>query len=248
MGSAALAQVTPVCVPGTQICTWANGTGNGRGGIHVGGSAQGQVGPQGASGQATGTASGQANGNANVNAGAQGQFQGQGGGGYEGGYVHSRRRTPIRYGTGVTFCGTVKQGAWSGTKGGGCFAVSFRTEHLSFELETQLLFGGTRDSIDWVFPMSFVIPLTSARSMFEGLHLRVGGSPIGSTWAKAVDGGNYLRFGLHAGVSYELELSDAVSWRVIDARAFLDFGTKRQVDRLGNFLDFGAQLSTGIVF
>jgi hypothetical protein len=114
-------------------------------------------------------------------------------------------------------------------------------------METQLLFGGTRHSVDWVFPMSFVIPLTSQPSLYEGLQLRVGGSPIGVTFAKAQDGGNYLRFGLHAGLSYEWELSTAVSWRVFDARAFLDFGTKREVDTRGNFLDFGGQLSTGIV-
>ncbi len=39
-----------------------------------------------------------------------------------------------------------------------------------------------------------------------------------------------------------------VSWRVFDARAYLDFGTEREVDLHGNFLDFGGQLSTGIVF
>jgi hypothetical protein len=96
--------------------------------------------------------------------------------------------------------------------------------------------------------MSFVIPLTSQRSLYEGLQLRVGGSPIGVTFAKAENGGNYLRFGLHAGVSYEWDPSAAVSWRVFDARTFLDFGTRREVDLHGNFLDFGAQLSTGIVF
>jgi hypothetical protein len=137
---------------------------------------------------------------------------------------------------------------YSGIKGGGCFAISFRTEPLFFEMETQLLYGGVRNSLDWVFPMSFVIPLTSERSLYEGLQLRVGGSPIGVTFAKARDGGNYLRFGLHAGVSYEWDVSDAIAWRVFDARAFLDFGTKREVDRRGNFLDPGAQLSTGIVF
>jgi hypothetical protein len=115
-------------------------------------------------------------------------------------------------------------------------------------METQVLFGGVRHSIDWVFPMSFVIPLTSQRSLYEGLQLRVGGSPIGVTFAKAQDGGTYLRFGLHAGLSYEWGVSDAISWRVFDARAFLDFGTKREVDLRGNFLDFGGQLSTGVVF
>jgi hypothetical protein len=137
---------------------------------------------------------------------------------------------------------------FSGVKGGPCFAVSFRTDVITFEMESQLLFGGVRHSVDWVFPMSFVIPLTSERSLYEGLQLRVGGSPIGVTFAKAKNGGTYVRFGLHAGLSYELGVSDAVSWRVFDARAFLDFGTRREVDLRGNFLDFGGQLSTGIVF
>ncbi len=230
----AFAQQPPVCVPGTQVCA----QGNGNGGVQGGGSVKGQVGPNGVSGDAS------ANGNANGN--AEGQGQGGGGGG---GHHHRRSSSgPTRYGTGVTFCGTFKAGVLSGYKVGPCFAVSFRTERLFFEIETQLLFGGTRHSIDWVFPMSFVIPLTSERSMFEGLQLRAGGSPVGVTWAKTEDGGNYLRFGLHAGLTYELLLGSAVAWRVLDARAFLDFGTRRQVDRLGNFLDFGGQLSTGIVF
>lgn len=228
-----------MCIPGTQFCA----QGNGNGGIQAGGSAQGQVGPNGASGNAN--VNGNANGNANGN--GNGSYKEQGDGEYSG-HRSRRYRAPIRYGTGVAFCATVKAGVFSGYKAGGCFAVSFRTERLFFEMESQLLFGGTRHSTDWVFPMSFVIPLTSERSMFEGLQLRAGGSPIGATFAKKQDGGSYLRFGLHAGLTYELELSSAVSWRMIDARAFLDFGTKRQVDRLGNFLDFGAQVSTGIVF
>ena len=123
-----------------------------------------------------------------------------------------------------------------------------QAEPLIFEMETQLLIGGVRHSIDWVFPMSFVIPLTEHRGLYEGLQLRVGGSPIGVTFAKSENGGNYLRFGLHAGVSYELDLGPHFSWRVFDARTFLDFGTRRQVDLRHNFLDFGGQLSTGIVF
>jgi hypothetical protein len=115
-------------------------------------------------------------------------------------------------------------------------------------METQLLVGGTRHSYDWVFPMSFVIPLTSERSLYEGLQLRVGGSPIGVTFAKQQDGGSYIRFGLHAGLSYEWSVSSALTWRVFDLRAFLDFGTKREVDLHDNFMDFGAQASMGIVF
>ena len=126
--------------------------------------------------------------------------------------------------------------------------MSFRFEALAFEMESQLLFGGVRHSVDWVFPMSFVIPLTEPRKLYQGLDLRVGGSPIGVTFAKARNGGNYLRFGLHAGLSYEYDLGPAASWRVFDVRTFLDFGTKREVDDRDNFLDFGGQLSTGIVF
>lgn len=148
----------------------------------------------------------------------------------------------------MTFCGTLKAGVYSGWKGGPCFGISFRTQRVFFEMETQLLFGGVRHSTDWVFPMSFVIPLAREESLFEGLQLRVGGSPIGATFARQANGGSYVRFGLHAGVTYELPLWRSLAWRVIDARAFLDFGTRRRVDNRGNFLDFGAQASTGIVF
>lgn len=229
----------PWCVPGTQFCA----QGNGNGGVRVGGSAQGRADPSGASGTATGNAN--ANADANANANASGSSEGQGEGHYNGPASYSE---PTRFGAGTTLCATVKAGVFSGVKAGGCFAVSFRTEDLFFEMETQLLFGGVRHSIDWVFPMSFVIPLTSERSLYEGLQLRVGGSPIGVTFAKEEDGGNYLRFGLHAGLSYELDFSDFAAWRVFDVRAFLDFGTKREVDERGNFLDFGGQLSTGLVF
>jgi hypothetical protein len=225
----------PWCIPGTQACAQSDG----RGGVRVGGSAQGQVGPNGATGSATGNANANADANANANAGGSGQGQG--------GYVGTRTYSaPTRFGSGTTFCATLKAGVTSGFKGGGCFAVSFRWEPLFFEMETQLLFGGTRHTVDWLFPMSFVIPLTSDYSLYQGLQLRVGGSPIGVTFGKKEEGGSYVRLGLHAGLSYEWDLGD-VAWRVFDARAFLDFATKREVDERGNFLDFGAQLATGIV-
>lgn len=228
----------------------ASGSASGSGTGSAGGSGQGNAGGaatgggvvQGdGSGSAGGAGSATADGDGNAGYGGQGQ------GGYWGAPARSYSK-PIRWGTGLAFCGTVKAGVFSGVKGGGCFAVSFRFEPLTFEMETQLLYGGVRESIDWVFPMSFMIPLTEERSLYEGLHLRVGGSPIGVTFAKEQNGGSYLRFGLHAGVSYEWDVSDVASWRVFDARAFLDFGTKREVDRRGNFLDFGGQLSSGIVF
>ncbi len=237
----AFAQAQSLCIPGTPFCARANG--NGR--VQVGGSAQGQVTPRGVGAKATGSADANANEQANV--GNNGHLGGQG----QAAYSAERPRRdaePIRFGAGVAFCGTVKVGVSSGYKIGPCFAVSFRTESITFEMETQLLIGGVRHSVDWVFPMSLVIPLTSQHSLYEGLQLRVGGSPVGVTFAKSEDGGNYLRFGLHAGLSYEYSLGAAASWRVCDARAFLDFGTKREADLHRNFLDFGGQLSTGIVF
>jgi hypothetical protein len=228
----------PLCVPGTRFCAERNGNG----GVRVGGQAQGQVGPNGASGAASGNANGDAN--ANANADANGAVESQ----RQGNYAGSRRRSaPSRFSAASTFCAVGKLGVFSGLKGGGCYAVSFRTEAIFFEMETELLFGGTRHSIDWLFPMSFVIPLSSERSLYQGLELRFGGSPFGVTFAKEENGGTYVRFGLHAGLSYEWAFSSAAAWRVFDARAFLDFGTKREVDDRGNFLDFGGQLSTGIV-
>jgi hypothetical protein len=220
----------------------------------VGASAQGRVGADGARGSSTAHANGNADASGNADADASGNANaggnGYAGGGQDGGANGPPRRysRPTRFGTGVALCATIKAGVFSGIKGGGCLAYSFRTEPLTFEMETQLLVGGVRHSIDWLLPLSFVIPLTNERSLYEGLQLRAGGSPIGVTFAKAENGGTYLRFGLHTGLSYEWNVSKAVSWRVFDARAFLDFGTKREVDLRGNFLDFGGQLSTGIVF
>lgn len=250
----------PLCIPGTRLCAGTNGNGA----VQAGGAVQGRVDPNGASVNAN--ASGNANGNANANgtgnvganAAVSGNGNARGHGNLESDTEHDARSfdrprysshsEPIRFGAGLLLCGTVKAGVYSGFKGGPCFAVSFRTERLTFEMETQLLFGGVRHSTDWVFPMSFVIPLTSQRSLYEGLQLRVGGSPIGVTFARTRDGGTYLRFGLHAGLSYEWGINDALTWRLFDVRTFLDFGTKREVDLRDNFLDFGGQASTGIVF
>jgi hypothetical protein len=148
---------------------------------------------------------------------------------------------------GVVGCPIARAGVWSGFKAGGCVAVSFRFEALTFEIETQLLYGGTTHAFDWTFPLSFVIPLDNKKSLFEGPYLRFGGSPIGATFASEQDGGNFVRFGLLAGGGYELLVSDVVSWRVIDVRLSFDMGTQRTMDRLGNWVDLGLQLGTGIV-
>src|SRR5256885_12989220 len=60
-------------------------------------------------------------------------------------------------------------------------------------------------------PRSTLFPYTTL--FRSGLQLRVGGSPIGVTFAKDQDGGNYIRFGLHAGISYELDMTAALTDR-----------------------------------
>jgi hypothetical protein len=68
-----------------------------------------------------------------------------------------------------------------------------------------------------------------------------------STFAHKEDGGNFVRFGLFVGGGYELEINDALSWRVIDARLSFDMGTRRAMDNLGHWVDLGLQVGTGLV-
>lgn len=174
---------------------------------------------------------------------------GRGSGGGSGGGDSTSHYEPYtgRFGVGVAGCAVARVGVWSGFKAGGCVAVSFRFEALTFEMETQLLYGGTTSAFDWTFPLSFMIPLGNASSLFDGGYLRFGGSPVGATFARKRDGGDFVRFGLFAGAGYELELTRGISWRVIDARASFDMATKDSMDRLGHGVDLGLQLGTGIV-
>jgi hypothetical protein len=233
----------PVCVPGTTWCA----TSDGRGGVKVDANGAAQASPNGvnANGQANGNANGAGNagaaGNANANGGGQAQADGDGGGGYAYYSGHGRR------GHGVVLCPIARMGVWSGFKAGGCVAVSFRWESFSFELETQLLYGGVTHAFDWTLPLSFNIPLSNDRSLFEGPYLRFGGSPVGATFARKKDGGSFVRFGLFAGGGYELEVSRALTWRVFDLRLSFDMGTKRAMDDRGHWVDLGLQLGTGLV-
>lgn len=264
----------PLCIPGTPLCatTDAQGRvrlgGSGSGNVGPGGAnVTGQAGAQG-SANATGNAQGNVNatgnaqgggsgsGNTQGNANVTGNAQGGGGeygdvtssdsGGSGGSSSHYRGYTG-RFGVGTALCPIVRVGIWSGFKAGGCVAVSFRFEALTFEMETQLLYGGTTHAFDWTFPMSFLIPLANEDSLFEGGYLRFGGSPIGATFAHRQDGGSFVRFGLFAGAGYEVLLSDYISWRVIDARLSFDMGTRRAMDTHDHWVDLGLQLGTGLV-
>jgi hypothetical protein len=238
-GSACLAQA-PVCLPGTTICAAADG----RGGVQVNANGSAQASPNGAS--ASGQANGNANGNANANASGSGQATGEGQYSDGGGGGHYRGYSG-RFGTGVTLCPVARIGVWSGLKAGGCVAVSFRFESLTFEMESQLLYGGSTHAFDWTFPMSFLIPLANADSLYEGPYLRFGGSPVGATFARKKDGGSFVRFGLFAGAGYELDVAKWLTWRVFDARFSFDMGTRRAMDDRGHWVDLGFQLGTGLV-
>ena len=200
-----------------------------------------QASPQGANASAQGNADANANANADAAGGGQAQTESSpprysGGGGYRG-----------RSGRGVTLCPIARIGVWSGLKLGGCVAVGFRWEALTFEMETQLLYGGVTHAFDWTFPMSLVIPLDNDDSLFEGPYLRFGGSPVGATFAREKDGGSFVRFGLYAGGGYELNLADWIAWRVFDLRISFDMGTKRAMDDRNHWFDLGLQLGTGVV-
>lgn len=242
LGVAWLCRVTPaaaqqpVCVPGTTWCAVSDG----RGGVRVDATGQAQASPNGVS--ATGQAGAAGNAAGNADAAARGNAHGNAQGGYR--YVAPHGRS----GTAVVLCPLGRVGLWSELKVGGCAAVSFRWEALTFELETQLLYGGVTHAFDWSFPLSFVIPLANDDSLFHGPYLRFGGSPVGATFARRKDGGSFVRFGLFAGGGYELELSRAATWRVFDARLSFDLGTKRALDDRGHFYDPGFQLGTGLVF
>jgi hypothetical protein len=232
----------PVCIPGTTVCA----SGDGRGGVQINAQGQAQASPNGvnASGQADANANANANANADANAAANGNGQAQ----YSGGgpqYYH--RGYSGRFGVGVTLCPIARVGVWSGFKAGGCVAVSFRFESVTFEMESQLLYGGPTHAFDWTFPMSFLIPLANEDSLFDGPYLRFGGSPVGATFARERDGGSFVRFGLFAGGGYELEINEALTWRVFDARLSFDMGTRRAMDDRGHWVDLGLQLGTGLV-
>jgi hypothetical protein len=240
--SVCLAQA-PLCVPGTTVCA----TSDGRGGLQINANGSAQASPNGANASGQANANANASGNADANGSGQAtsdaQYSGGGsgnGGGRRGGYRG-------RFGTGVTLCPIARLGVWSGLKVGGCVAVSFRFDALTFEMESQLLYGGPTHAFDWTFPMSFLIPLANERSLYEGPYLRFGGSPVGATFARTKDGGSFVRFGLFAGAGYELDVAKWLTWRVVDARLSFDMGTRRAMDDRGHWVDLGFQLGTGLV-
>lgn len=226
----------PLCLPGTTVCASSDG----RGGVQIHGSGSGQAGPDGAS------ATGQAQGNAGADANADAHASSRGTTTSPPAQYYSSGRRG-RFGTGLNLCPIARLGVWSGLKAGGCLAWSFRWEAASFEMETQLLYGGVTRAFDWTFPLSLLVPLANEDSLHEGPYLRFGGSPVGATFAREKHGGSFVRFGLFAGAGYEVDVARWLSWRVIDARLSFDVGTRRALDDRGHWFDPGLQLGSGLI-
>src|SRR5688572_14847600 len=141
LGVAFVLAQAPLCVPGTTVCAESDG----RGGVRLDASGRGRAGPNGANASGQAGAGANASGNADASANAGGEARNDYTGG-SGGYYRARQG---RFGTGVTLCPIARVGVWSGLKVGGCVALGFRWEAAAFEMETQLLYGGSTRAFDW---------------------------------------------------------------------------------------------------
>jgi len=216
--SAAAQQGTPRpvwCVPGTAVCVQGVGQGNGNGGAGatLGGSASGQIGPNGAQGQA------QAQGNANANANANGQAAGQSWQQEPEEAVVRRHRVHVGppLATGMSPCLVGRIGIWSGYHGGVCFGFGLRAHSgVGFELDAVVLAGGTVPTLDLLLRPTLVVPLAGSTPYFDQLSLKIGSTVVGGSIP--LEGSkSYLRFGGSVGAGYDTSLSDSVNWRVLDA-------------------------------
>jgi|GEM_PF-1559117 len=241
------------CVPGTVVCVQGAGQGNGNGaaGATLGGSASGQIGPNGAQGRAQ--AQGNADVNANANANAAGQASRQQRQPEETvSPQHHRARVgpPLAIGTSPCLVGRV--GIWSGYHGGVCFGFGLRAHSgVGFELESVALAGGTVPTLDLLLRPTLVVPLAGTTPYFDQLSLKIGSTVVGGSIP--LEGSkSYLRFGGSVGLGYDFSWSDSVNWRVLDASFYgeVRVGPRRPayMDRLGDSWDLGLMVSTGLLF
>jgi hypothetical protein len=126
--------------------------------------------------------------------------------------------------------------------------ISLRAESFYVELELQALAGGTKRTIDLNLPMSFVVPFDNEASLFQGPYARFGVTLLGGSAGLDDRRVNHFRWGIHAGLGYELELSPSIAWKVVDARLYFDIGTKTTLDRLDHGFDLGVQIASGFAF
>jgi hypothetical protein len=122
---------------------------------------------------------------------------------------------------------------------------------VGFELEIDVLAGGSLPTIDILFRPTLVVPLAGTTPYFDQLSLKIGSTLVGGS--VPLEGStSYLRFGGSVGLGYDVALSDSIDWRVLDASFYAEVrsGSDRgaYMDRLQDNWDIGLMLSTGFLF
>lgn len=144
---------------------------------------------------------------------------------------------------------------WSGVRGGGCLLFVSRGRSIGFDVGVAVLGGGTVPTIDVTVPLGVTIGLVGDERDGGQLSLRLGATAFGGSLpTDASVGSPYVRMGFVTGLVYDLELSDAISLRVLEASFFSEGrlgGAKHPApfDRSQDAnWDIGLQLGTGILF
>ncbi len=105
---------------------------------------------------------------------------------------------PIRAESGFATCANTRVGFWSGFHFGPCIGFATRGEIIGFDLELDVFAGGTVPTVDFLVPISIVIPIGARDDLWDGAYVRVGpqlGYSI--TTGKPSDG--FFRLGGHVG-------------------------------------------------
>ncbi len=122
---------------------------------------------------------------------------------------------------GFSTCAAVRVGFWSGVHYGGCAALAVRGEIVGFDVELDVLGGGTVPTLDFMVPMSIVVPLGSNDDLFTGPYLRFG-PDFGYSATLDVASDGFFRIGGHFGGGYGLDLSDGLALHLLDVRFYAD--------------------------
>jgi hypothetical protein len=155
-----------------------------------------------------------------------------------------------RAANGFSTCAAVRVGFWSGLHYGGCAALSVRGEDVGFDLELDVLGGGTVPTLDFLLPISIVVPLGNTDDLFTGPYLRFG-PDFGYSATLDVASDGFFRLGGHFGGGYGIDLADGVALRLLDVRFYADGrGDKTPVDsdRVGDKIDLGLLFTSGVIF
>jgi hypothetical protein len=132
-----------------------------------------------------------------------------------------------------------------------CYGLGLRAENgVGFELDLDVLAGGTMPSIDILLRPTLVVPLAGNGPYFDQLSLKIGVTMVGGSIP--LEGSmSYLRFGGSVGLGYDVALNDSLDWRVVDASFYAEAkagADEAHVDRLGDAWDLGLMVVTGFLF